>query len=659
MMFAAAIIVPIVTLSALAWLTWRESWSGAESEIRRSADAAAEYALRVIDSQRLAAEYANDLIRGLSDAEVRAKEAALSEALRAKLASLPLVQTIAVSDRDGFMLVAANIFPVPRDVSVADREWVAALRAPDAPPIHISRVYVGRFDGLLFYGLTRRRTGSGNGLSRDAYDGAINVSINPNTVAAGFMAVTGEDSDVTALVRSDGQVLVRTPGFPTPLPEIPADSPLRPAAAIGELRGTYMGKTLGFDPDRAGEGRLIAFRRVSPELPLYVTVARPTPVILARWRESVLRQFAVGIPASLALIGLAWLALRRTEAALSAEQREAANARFRGVFESQAIGMVIFDANTGETLEANDRFLGMTGADRAAFEAGTWDWRPVTPAEYLPLDERAIAEARGRGWWEPYEKEYRRPDGTRLPVRISSAPLPGEPGRVVVLVQDISEQREAEFRRDLLMREVDHRAKNALAIVQAAIRLAPKEDAVAYAEAIEGRVRTLARAHDLLAKGQWKNASLRRLLEVELLTFVPANDAGSQGAAPRFLLEGPDIHVSPAAAQAISMLFHELATNAVKYGALSAASGLVVVVWRLDPEGGVLRIRWEERGGPALTAPPARRGFGSRVIENVLRGNLGGQVRQDWRADGLACEIELSLARIVAAAPEAGANRAA
>src|SRR3954469_19193650 len=84
--------------------------------------------------------------------------------------------------------------------------------------------------------------------------------------------------------------------------------------------------------------------------------------------------------------------------------------------------------------------------------------------------------------------EYIRPDGTRLPVRISSAPLPGEPGRVVVLVQDISEQREAEFRRALLMREVDHRAKNALAIVQAAIRLAPKEDAVAYAEAIEGRV---------------------------------------------------------------------------------------------------------------------------------------------------------------------------
>jgi len=314
--------------------------------------------------------------------------------------------------------------------------------------------------------------------------------------------------------------------------------------------------------------------------------------------------------------------------------------------------MAIFDANSGETLAANDRLLGMTGADRAAFEAGNWDWRPVTPAKYLPLDERAIAEARGRGWWEPYEKEYRRPDGTRLPVRISSAPLPGEPGHVVVLVQDIAEQREAELRRDLLMREVDHRAKNALAIVQAAIRLAPKEDAAAYAKAIEGRVRTLARAHDLLAKGQWRNASLRRLLESELLVFVPTDGS----AAPRYLLEGPEILVTPTAAQAMSMLIHELATNAVKFGALSAARGLVIVTWRLDPDAETLRVRWEERGGPALPTAPQRRGFGSRVIENVLHANLAGQIECHWRSEGLVYEIDIPAARVLAAEPDPGSG---
>jgi PAS domain S-box-containing protein len=194
---------------------------------------------------------------------------------------------------------------------------------------------------------------------------------------------------------------------------------------------------------------------------------------------------------------------------------------FRSVFESRAIGMTVFDATTGETLIANDRLLEMTGATRAAFELGQWDWRKVTPPEHLQLDERAIAEARARGWWDPYEKDYLRPDGSRLPVRISSAPLPGEPGRVVVLVQDISEQREAERRRDLLAREVDHRAKNMLAVVQAALRLTPKEDVGSYAREVEGRVGALARAHGLLADGRWTGAALHALITGELAAFLP------------------------------------------------------------------------------------------------------------------------------------------
>ena len=124
----------------------------------------------------------------------------------------------------------------------------------------------------------------------------------------------------------------------------------------------------------------------------------------------------------------------------------ASEARFRGVFESGAVGFSIFDARTGETLIANDRLLAMTGHSQADFAAGRWDWREFTPPEYLPLDHAAIEQARERGCWAPYEKFYVHRDGRRVPVRLSSAPLPNEPGRVVVAVDDLSAMRAAEAR---------------------------------------------------------------------------------------------------------------------------------------------------------------------------------------------------------------------
>ncbi len=132
-------------------------------------------------------------------------------------------------------------------------------------------------------------------------------------------------------------------------------------------------------------------------------------------------------------------AASRSEAAVRESE-----ARFRGVFNSDLMGLTIFDSITGETLAINDFFLRMTGHDRADFEEGRWDWRDFTLPEYLHLDEIAIAQARERGWWDPYEKEYRRRDGSRFPIRISSAPMPGEPGRVIVSIQDISATRAAQ-----------------------------------------------------------------------------------------------------------------------------------------------------------------------------------------------------------------------
>lgn len=177
----------------------------------------------------------------------------------------------------------------------------------------------------------------------------------------------------------------------------------------------------------------------------------------------------------------------------------------------------------------------------------------------------------------------------------------GRPVRVAGITRDITERKQAEERQALLAREVDHRAKNALAVVQAALRLTPKEDPDAYMRAVEGRVAVLARAQTLLARGRWSGAELRTLLEGELAPFL-AEGAG----APRARLTGPPVLLWPAAAQALSMAFHELATNAVKHGALGRRGGTVMVRWRVEPmERLLLRLEWRERGGPPVPGSPS------------------------------------------------------
>jgi len=191
-------------------------------------------------------------------------------------------------------------------------------------------------------------------------------------------------------------------------------------------------------------------------------------------------------------------------------------------------------------------------------------------------------------------------------------------------------------RQALLAREVDHRAKNVLAVVQAALRLTRAADLPSYIRAIEGRVAALARTQTMLAENQWNGARLDALLRGEIAPFA------SEG---RVALEGPAVALMPALTQALAMAIHELATNAVKHGALSTPAGRVRVAWHTagrTPDR--LHLAWSETGGPDLQGPPARRGFGSRVLEATLCGQLGGAVSLDWRPCGLVCRIEVPLA---------------
>jgi two-component sensor histidine kinase len=225
-----------------------------------------------------------------------------------------------------------------------------------------------------------------------------------------------------------------------------------------------------------------------------------------------------------------------------------------------------------------------------------------------------------------------RPDGSRGVALVNIEALRDADGKVVGAVncfQDISERKKAEEQVRVLAREMDHRAKNLLALVQATVHLTQADTTHDFKAAIEGRIQALSNAHTLLAESRWAGADLRTLVTEELSPYRAAEGS-------RVEVDGPDLSLNPQSAQSIAMVLHELTTNSVKYGALSQSSGRIRVQWT-RPENKKLILRWIEMGGPPVK-PPARRGVGTRVIDSVIRAAKG-EVSYDWRADGLACEI--------------------
>ncbi len=639
----SAATIPVVLLAGLSTQEFHTNWQQTERELARSADATAEYSLRILEAHRLAADRVNDLLRGLSDSEIRAREYDLHQQLRALIPSLPLVQTVAVLDRDGYLLLTANVYPVPRDRDFKDREWVRDLSKPDAPVTHVSKVNIGRLDNFLFFGVSQRRSGSGNGLPDDAFDGVINISVQPNHVSSGFADLTTEANDVVALVRADGEILARNPGFEKPLPPIPQESDYIRGINGGLERGIMRGVS-----PVDGVDRLVAFRKVSG-YPLYALVARDAAAVVGRWKERLEAELLFGGPAILLLWALVALAFRDTrrvkdaqlELARAQAQRDA-EANFRAVFDSGVAGMAILNFD-GSAVAVNDRLLSMTGHSRDHLALGRWSWNAVTAPEFHEADKGAIEKVRqGRGP-ESYEKDVVRADASRLPVRVFASLLPGSPGHVVVVVEDISKHREAEARRDLMTREVEHRAKNMLAMIQASVRLSAEttSDSHALAAAVEGRIGALGRVQSLLSESAWLDADMANLIRNELAAF---RDSGEGCSLSRCIIEGPALRLPAAVAQSLSMIIHELATNAGKYGALSTGQGRVIVKWSTTGhDSPAICLSWIEESGPRLSEPPTRRGFGTMLIDTVVQSHLNGTVARQWEPSGLVCDIRIEV----------------
>jgi len=298
-----------------------------------------------------------------------------------------------------------------------------------------------------------------------------------------------------------------------------------------------------------------------------------------------------------------------------------------------------------------------------AGQMGSWDWQLATgkiswdvgqsrifgidPAGFDPTLEGVRAAVHPQDWnkimalienpgdQRSFRMEIRflRPDG-EIRHCVCAAALTsnggGEVQGICGVTVDITERKRAEEYHALLAREVDHRAKNALAVVQSIVRLTSAPNTEAYVKSIEGRIKALSHAHALLSESRWLGASLRNLIADELAPYNPN----------RVSISGDDIKLEPAAAQSFALILHELATNSAKYGALSSTEGKLDVRWSQQP--GTLVLGWKEAGGPTI-AEPTKSGFGVKVIRASVEGQLGGSVRFDWRPAGLLCSLTLPL----------------
>jgi PAS domain S-box-containing protein len=309
-------------------------------------------------------------------------------------------------------------------------------------------------------------------------------------------------------------------------------------------------------------------------------------------------------------------------------------------------GVIATDPN-GSVLLLNTTAEDMTGWNGPeARGRPIWEvFRVINESSRKPVDDPALKALRERAVtrFESGALLVTR-DKKELPVEHCGAPIIGFDGSLagaVLIFRDVTERRRTAQRQSMLVGELNHRVKNALAIVQslvqASLRQATSRPAQAMAQTLAERLQALHRAHDLLLESQWSGASLKAMVEREL-------DPYQREGGPKIVIKGPDVLLPPACTSIIAMTLHELATNAVKYGALSSNSGQLGVTWK-TARGNRLMLTWEERAATAQPIPARRSGggFGMQLIDKGIRHNLGGETKLEFRSTGLHVEMNIPL----------------
>lgn len=346
------------------------------------------------------------------------------------------------------------------------------------------------------------------------------------------------------------------------------------------------------------------------------------------------------VPIPVEEIEMVWLAIARANIMLlrHLKEAEASEARFRAVIDSAIDAIIVMDEQgvVRHFSGAAEGIFGWTVKEIVGQKINM-----LMPEPHAAQHDSYLSRYFGTG-----ERHFigmvgqvngRRKDGSVVPLETTVGEWRDAEERrfFVGILRDITDRKRAEERQIVLTREVDHRAKNLLAVVQAVVRMSKAESTKEFVASVSARVNALARAHSLLAEQGWEGADLMVLAEQELEAY-----------ANRATLHGPPVSLVPTAVQPISMILHELSTNAAKHGALSSAGGQVDLSWSVDTEEDMLRLRWHETGGPPVAQPPTHRSFGSRLVDSTAT-QMGGAAQRQWLPSGLLWEMQVPVQRVL------------
>jgi PAS domain S-box-containing protein len=343
----------------------------------------------------------------------------------------------------------------------------------------------------------------------------------------------------------------------------------------------------------------------------------------------------------------------RGEAEIKAREVALHNERLALAVEATEMGLWEWNAQTGETFWSDRQkdIFGLPKDQPASYEF--W-YSAIHPEdrEQVVSSVGSLSDPRSGGQIQ-VEHRVVRPDGEvrwilsrgRMLYEIVNGEL--KPARVLGTIIDITERRRNEEVRQLLVQELNHRVKNLFAMTSGMIALTARtaESPKQMAAALRGRIDALARAHELIRPAITGSEPTDGETSVDGIVQAILAPHISQGSPSPMTLEGPPVRIGPKAATILTLVLHELATNALKYGALSVPEGHLRISW---VRGVTLTLTWQEENGPAIQSVPGTEGFGSKLVRRSVTDQLGGAIAYDWRAEGLQVRIDLPLNQLEA-----------